>query len=301
MTAQATLAPAAVDDPRSRWDSLTQAQRDAAYDNNAAVPDSPALIAERNDGSAAYRERYPANLDIPYGPRERNRWDLYPSKQPDAPCLVFIHGGYWQRNSREDFAMFVAGPQSHGWSAALPGYSLAPDVKLGDIVAEIHAALDWLQAEGPKHGIAGPVILSGWSAGAHLTAMALGHPIARAGLAISGVYDLEPLRDTKLNQPLQLTDREIETLSPLRLPVVDKPMTIAYGTAELPTLVNDSRNLHAMRSAVHAPGVLLPVARANHFNILKQLADPDGELTCAALDLARFCGIGVGHGRKVAS
>ncbi len=149
--------------------------------------------------------------------------------------------------------------QAHGWSAALPGYSLAPEVKLGDIVAEIRAALDWLKAEGPKHGIAGPVILSGWSAGGHLTAMALDHPLVVAGFAMSGVYDLEALRDTKLNPPLQLTDGEIAALSPLRLPVVNKPMTIAYGTAELPTLVNDSRNLHAMRAAAHAPGVLLPV------------------------------------------
>ncbi|MET0278600.1 MAG: alpha/beta hydrolase [Pseudorhodoplanes sp.] len=282
----------AVDDPRSIWGSLTQAERDAAYDNNAAVTGSPVLIAERNAGSAAYRNKYPANLDVAYGPRERNRWDLYPATNPNAPCFVFIHGGYWQRNSREDFAMFMAGLQAHGWSAALPGYSLAPEVKLADIVAEVNAALDWLKAEGPRHGISGPVILAGWSAGAHLVAMALDHPVVLAGFAMSGVYDLEALRDTKLNQPLQLTDNEIATLSPLRLPVIDKPMTIAYGTAELPTLVNDSRNLHAKRSAAHAPGVLMPVSHANHFNILKQLADPAGALTCAALDLARSCGIG---------
>ena len=290
----------AVADPRSTWSSLTQDARDAAYDNNGAVADSPALIEKRNTGSAAFRKAHPTGLDIPYGPKERNRWDLYPAKNPDAPCLVFIHGGYWQRNSREDFAMFMAGIQAHGWSAALPGYSLAPEVKLGDVVVEIRAALDWLQAEGSKHGIAGPVILSGWSAGGHLTAMALDHPLVAAGLAISGVYDLEALRDTKLNAALQLTDGEIASLSPLRLPVVNKPMTIAYGTSELPTLVNDSRNLHAMRAAAHAPGVLLPVAHGNHFNILEQLADPEGDLTCAALDLARVCKIDQGRAGKAA-
>ncbi len=290
-----TNATFAVPDPRSNWTSLTPDQRDAAYDNNGAVADSPALIAQRNAGSAAFRAAHPAGLDIPYGPKERNRWDLYPAKDLDAPCLVFIHGGYWQRNSREDFAMFMAGVQAHGWSAALPGYSLAPDVKLADIVAEIRSALDWLKAEGPRHGIAGPVILSGWSAGGHLTAMALDHPLVVAGFAMSGVYDLEALRDTKLNAPLQLSDADIASLSPLRLPVVNKPMTIAYGTAELPTLVNDSRDLHAMRAAAHAPGVLLPVAHANHFNILAQLADPEGELTLAALDLARDCKIAESH------
>ena len=300
MMKNVTSAAIAIADPRSTWLSLSQGERDAAYDNNGAVADSPALIEKRNKGSAAYRKAHPAGLNIPYGPKERNRWDLYPAEDAAAPCLVFIHGGYWQRNSREDFAMFMAGVQAHGWSAALPGYSLAPEVKLGDIVAEIHAALDWLQAEGPTHGIAGPVILSGWSAGGHLIAMALDHPLVAAGFAMSGVYDLEALRDTKLNQSLQLTDDEIAALSPSRLPVINKPMTIAYGSAELPTLVNDSRNLHAMRAAAHAPGVLLPVARANHFNILEQLADPDGELTCAALNLARDCKISQSRTGKAA-
>jgi arylformamidase len=298
MMKDVTASAFAIPDPRGGWSSLTQAERDLAYDNNAAVVDSPALIAERNTGSAAFRTAHPAKLDIAYGPRERNRWDLYPADDPNAPCLVFIHGGYWQRNSREDFAVFMAGLAARGWSTALPGYSLAPEAKLPEIVAEIHAALDWLQSEGPAHGISGPVILSGWSAGGHLTAMALDHPLVLAGLAISGVYDLEALRDTKLNHPLQLTDGDIASLSPLRLPVVAKPMTIAYGTAELPTLVNDSRNLHAMRSAAHAPGVLLPVAHANHFDILKQLEDPAGELVCAALDLARLCGAGGASNRK---
>jgi arylformamidase len=301
MPQTATFAALAVADPRENWASLTQAARDAAYDNNGAVADSPALIEKRNAGSAIYRKARPQGLDIPYGPRERNRFDLYPASNPGAPCLVFIHGGYWQRNTREDFAMFMAGVQAHGWSAALPGYSLAPDVRLADIVAEIRASLDWLQAHGPQHGISGPVILSGWSAGAQLTAMALDHPLVTAGLAISGVYDLEALRDTKLNQALELTDGDIATLSPLRLPVVMKPMAIAYGTAEVPALVNDSRNLHALRAMAHAPGVLLPIVRANHFNILDHLTDPDGELSRAALELARAYAAPQGNGGPSAS
>jgi arylformamidase len=298
MAQTVTFAAVAVEDPRERWTSLTQSERDAAYDNNGAVADSPALIEKRNAGSAVYRKARTGYLDIPYGPKERNRWDLYPAETPDAPCLVFIHGGYWQRNTREDFAMFMAGVQAHGWSAALPGYSLAPEVKLSDIVAEIRAALDWLQTYGPEHGISGPIILSGWSAGGHLTTMALDHPLVVAGLAISGVYDLEALRDTKLNQALGLSDSDIAALSPLRLPTVMKPMTIAYGTAEVPALVNDSRNLHAKRAMAHAPGVLLPIAHANHFNILDHLTSAEGELTRAALDLARAYGAAQGSDGK---
>jgi hypothetical protein len=205
--------------------------------------------------------------------------DLYRAADPKAPCFVFIHGGYWQRNTRQQFTNVIAGPHARGWAAALPGYTLAPDATLTEIVAEIRAALDWLAEHGPAHGVAGPIILSGWSAGGHLTAMCLDHPSVVAGLAISGIFELGRIRDTELNDKLRLSDDEIVALSPLRLPVVRKPLAITYGTAELPPLVSDSRDLHAKRAAEHAPGPLLPVTAANHFTIMHQLRDADGMLT----------------------
>ena len=270
-------------DPRLNWAALSQAERDAAYDNNAAVKNSAALIAERNQLSETLRASRKSFLDIPYGDRERTKIDLYPAADKAAPCLIFLHGGYWQRNSRDVFAMLVEGVSSHGWSVAIPGYSLAPEVSLTDIVKEISQSLDWLTKNGESHGIAGPVVLSGWSAGAHLVAMALDHPRVAAGLAISGVYDLAPIRDTGLNNALKLTDKEVETLSPLRLPVVHKRLAIAYGAAELPALVFDSIKLHESRTAANAPGDLFPIKGADHFSILEELRRPDGVL----VDIAR--------------
>jgi arylformamidase len=261
------------------WGLLTQAERDAAYNNTAHVPDSPVLNAAREVASTVFRTTNGMHLDLRYGKAARNTWDIFPVSDPDAPCIVFIHGGYWQRNSKEQFANLIAGPHGRGWSAALPGYTLAPDASLTGIVAEIGAALDWLGVHGPAHGINGPIVLSGWSAGGHLTAMCLGHPLVKAGLAISGVFELGPVRDTYLNEKLRLTDEEIVTLSPMRLPPVNKPLAIAYGTAELPALVADSRDLHARRSAAHMPGPLIPVPEANHFTIVHELRDHDGALT----------------------
>jgi arylformamidase len=243
------------------------------------VPDNPVLNTAREVASAVFRATNGLHLDLRYGMRERNTWDLFPQADPDAPCIVFIHGGYWQRNSKDQFANLIAGPYARGWSAALPGYTLAPDASLTEIVAEINTALDWLAAHGPAHGINGPVVLSGWSAGGHLTAMCLGHPLVKAGLAISGIFELGPLRDTYLNEKLRLTDEEIVALSPMRLPPVNKPLSFAYGTAELPPLMSDSRDLHALRSAAHLPGTLIPVPRANHFTIVHELRDHDGLLT----------------------
>src|SRR5206468_2296516 len=119
------------------WGALSRAERDAAYNNTAAVADSGRLSDARNAASTAFRAADPGTLDLAYGPRERNRWDLFPAADPGAPCLVFIHGGYWQRNSREGFSVLAEGVKAHGWAAALPGYTLAADASLSGIVAEI--------------------------------------------------------------------------------------------------------------------------------------------------------------------
>lgn len=261
------------------WATLSQAERDAAYANTIAVPDSAALIQALVDASAAVRAALPDGLDQPYGDAERQRVDLLPGR-PGAPCLVFIHGGYWQRLGRESVAVLGEGVRAHGWSVALPGYTLAPGATLGAMVAETRRALDWLAPRA-----SGPIVVAGWSAGGHLAAMALDHPAVVAGLGLSGLYELGPIRDTNLNTALRLSDEALATLSPLRLPVVPKPFAVAYGTAELPALVRQSRSFHAHRAADHAPGPLLPVTRANHFTVLDALREPEGTLTRALLAL----------------
>lgn len=282
------LLPEAVrPDPRDRWAELSQAERDAAYDNNRAVANSAQLIDERNAASARIRATLPSALDVPYAEGERTRVDLFPAAAYAAPCLVFLHGGYWQRNSREAFAAVAEGFAARGWSVAIPGYTLAPEANLTRIVAEVRQALDWLDADGHTYGIQGPVVLAGWSAGAQLVAMTLDHRRVAAGLAISGVYDLAPIRETHLDAALRLSDEEVTALSPLRRPVIQKPLAIAFGTAELPALVNDSIRFHARRQAEDAPGSLVPVEGADHFSILSELFRSDGILLETARDLVR--------------
>lgn len=270
-------------DPRLRWSELGPDARTAAYDNNAAVADSAALIRRRDQRAAAYRARHAGHLDLPYGPGERQRWDLYPAADPAAPCLVFVHGGYWQRNGREQFAHLAAGVAAHGWSFAVVGYPLAPRYRLGAMVAALNRALTHLDRHGPAHGIAGPVVLAGWSAGAQLTALALAHPTVTAGLAISGVHDLEPLAQTSIGAPLRLTAAEISAFSPLRIPPAAAPLTLAYAEHELPALASDSVALHRHRQHHGVASTLLVVPACNHFSILDALEHPAGPLTQAVI------------------
>jgi acetyl esterase/lipase len=271
------------------WETMSLEARNLAFNNVAHVgPEFARMKTEAwAAASATLRAQRPQHLNLPYAQGERTKWDLYPASESKAPCFVHIHGGYWQRGSREIFACLAEGAIAHGWSAALPGYTLAPDASLTQITMELRTAFDWLAAQGAAHGIAGPVIISGWSAGGHLTAFLLDHPKVAAGLAISGVFELAPLRDSPhVNDKVKLTEVEIETLSPMRLPGVNKPLSIAYGTGELPAMIDSSRDFHAYRANSHLPGQLVPVVKANHFTILDELRAPNSVLTRAVMQLS---------------
>lgn len=266
------------------WNDLDQAARDAAYNNRAAVPAADAMLPRWEADSAAFRAARPGHLDLAYGPRERNAWDLYPAADPAAPCLVFIHGGYWQRNGRHSFACCMEGAMARGWSTALPGYTLAPEASLPEIVAEMRAALDWFAAHRAAHGMTGKVILSGWSAGGHLAAMLADHPVVHAVLAISGIFDVARIRDTYLNAALKLTDADIAACSPMRA-LPKRRICVAWGAVELPELVRQSTEFAAARAAAGLPGGALAVAGANHFTIMESLRHRQGPLLSAAAAL----------------
>lgn len=260
------------------------AGQSAAYDNAAAVADSAELAARRRaDSAQLLNERTDAVVQS-YGPAERQRITLLPSSDRTAPWLVFIHGGYWQWNSADEFACVTTGVAAHGWSAALPGYTLSPEVKIPRIVKQVGQALDRIAELRREWGHSGKLILCGWSAGAQLAAMNLGHASVDAALMISGVYDLAPLLQTSLNAALGLTTAEVETCSPLRIAPVPKPTVIAWGGMDLPALQQQSHSYleHLLSHGVPANRLIL--LRANHFTILHALQNPEGLLTRAVID-----------------
>jgi arylformamidase len=255
---------------------MDRAALDAAYNNGAAVRNSAEIVTDWQARSEPLRARHAATMDLRYGPAERNRVDLFRAAQPAkaSPLLVFIHGGYWQMRAKELFAFVAAGPLAHGISVALVGYTLAPQARLDAIVGEIRASLDYLSKD---HSA---MLLSGWSAGGHLTAMALSHPAVTAGLAISGIYDLEPMRLSYINDKLRLDEAEQKRNSPMLLPVPQKPLVVAYGKAELPEMQRQSED-YAKKTKAR----ILGLPGHDHFTILAELASPDGALTREVLAL----------------
>jgi acetyl esterase/lipase len=262
------------------WRTMSQQDRDLGLNNGVHVPDSVDLVAGWERRSAEMRARHSAHLDLRYGPRERNRIDFFKAADK-APTLLFIHGGYWQTRAKETFASFAAGPMAHGINVALTGYTLAPDATLDEIVAEIHAGIDYLAGQLPTlGGDARGIVVSGWSAGGHLTSMALSHPKVGAGMAISGIYDLEPIRHSYLNVKLKLDGPMSRRNSPMaEAGGVMKPLSLVVGDAELPLLRKQTADFAGHRAKYGLPVTYEEIPGANHFTIMNELASPAGRVT----------------------
>lgn len=233
------------------------------------------------EDSATLRQARPGQLDLPYATADWCRWDLFPAADPNRPCLVLLHGAAsprqeWRQGDRRDCGALADGLRDHGWASALPGRALVPAASPTRIVRETYKALDWLAAQGARHGIAGRVVLAGWGAGAELAALLLDHPLVAAGLGICGQYDLE-------RQPwLGATDLEAAALSPLHLPVVPKRFVLAHDGGETAAA---AMAFHAVREAAGGGGRLIGLPGQGLGRLLDSLRAPDGALCRAVLDL----------------
>ena len=140
---------------------------DRAYANGPFIPGAetfpPRWTREAAEFRTAVGQR--ARTAIPYGPKPRNRLDLFLPEAAPQGLLMFIHGGYWLRFDREMWSHLAAGAVARGWACALPSYTLAPEARIGEMTQEIASALEVAASL-----VAGPVVVTGHSAGGHLSA-----------------------------------------------------------------------------------------------------------------------------------
>lgn len=264
----------------------------AEYDNRARVPEHPGIITHWARDSAGFRASWPeAELDLAYGPGERERLDLFrPGPGGGWPLALFIHGGYWQALDRLFFGHVARGLLDHGVAVAIPSYDLCPAVPLARIVEQVREAAAFLHRR--RLG-ARRMLAMGHSAGGHLTAMlmatdwraldpALPPDLVPAGLPISGVFELEPLLPTTIAAPLRLTPEEARRLSPRLLPPpAGAALHAVVGAAESGEFLRQTRDF-----ATAWGGSWEAVPGANHFTVLNVLTDPASPLVARAAAMA---------------
>lgn len=261
---------------------------DDAYSNAAHITDSARWPDAWAAPAAAYRTGMlatgRADLDLSYGPADRQRFDLFwPAEEPIG-LLVFVHGGYWLSFDKGFWSHFARGAVDCGYAVAIPSYRLCPDVRIGTIAEDIAAAISAAAAL-----IDGPIMLAGHSAGGQLVARlvttmspltsALQHRLRRV-TTISGLHDLRPLMLTSMNATLQIDPAEAACESPALLqPLPDVIVTAWVGLDERPEFIRQSTLLgHEWSGAA-----LYRAPACHHFNILDPLCYARSALTNAVL------------------
>ncbi len=195
---------------------------------------------------------------------------------------MFVHGGYWKAFDRSVWSHLAAGPLAHGFAVALPSYTLCPEARIAGITAEIAAFLDRASAE-----VAGPIHLSGHSAGGHLVtrmlcsdvALACADRLARV-VSISGVHDLRPLLATQMNQILHLDAEEARAESPvLHAPRPGARLVAVAGGDELPEFRRQNLLLPTMWHGLGAETRACEIAGTHHLSVIAGLAEAQSDLT----------------------
>ena len=271
----------------------TQEEIDAEYDVEASVPDFMIYAEMFTRESGIARQQMKCMLDVPFGPTADETVDIFPAEDPNAPILVFIHGGYWRILTSKEFSFVAVGPVALGYTVVVTNYSLCPKVSMEEITRQSRATVAWLRTTDVQfNGDRDRIYVSGHSAGGQQTMLLLdtdwegeyGLPsdTVKAGVPISGVFDLQPLRHSWLQPKLQLDHDTIQSQSPMsRLSTSAAPILVTVGGEETSEFRRQSRDYFELWSGAGRRGQYLEQAGKNHFTAIDGFLDPQSELLTA--------------------
>ncbi len=275
---------------------------DVQYNARATVPDIQPILKKYAEDSATARRTLDCALDVPFGKHPDELLDIFPaagaaSGKAGAPVFVFIHGGYWRAQRKEDAPVMAEAFNAAGAAVATLEYTLVPEATLGEVVREVRSAVAWLYWNAAAYGVDPErIYVGGSSAGGHLAAMLaapdwparynLPDDVIKGTLALSGLFDLRPLCDVLPNTWLQLTPEQAAHQSPIfHLPKRAGPMLLAVGGLETQGFKNQTAAFEAAWNAAGLASTRIPTPQCNHFDLVNELEDPDSELTRATLEM----------------
>ena len=282
---------------------LSPAWLDSQYNNRARVPEAVQHLqrwaADSATARAALQASGQALLDVPYMadpalPPAAQQLDIFtptPGATPPAggwPVLLFVHGGYWRALDKADHS-FIAPPWvAQGAIVVIPNYALCPAVRVSTITDQMRQAVAWTARHignlNGQPGNPGRLSVAGHSAGGHIVGMLLstrwaewgGSPI-RHGISISGLFDLEPIRQTPFLADLGLTPEETLAQSPIHHRHIGGQLTAGVGGDESEEFLRQNGLLRTAWGEATAP-VAEVLPGLNHFSVVEELTRPSSRL-----------------------
>lgn len=282
------------------WD---QAELDVQLNARATVPDIGPFVRAYAQESANMRASLPCQIGVKYGPLAAERMDIFPAANQGraAPIFVFIHGGYWRLLDAAD-SSFMAQTFTHkGACVVALNYGLAPKTSLTEIVRQCRAGLAYIWHHAHEFGGDNSRIhVCGSSAGGHLTGMMLApdwhsafdvpETCVHSASPLSGLFDLEPVRLSHVNEWMHLDASAAQALSPLyHLPCRPVPIVVSYGSSETIEFQRQSEIYAAACAARGCDVRLVMEPQSNHFDLPLRLMSPTAPLTqaiCQVMGLA---------------
>ena len=274
---------------------------DSMYNNRLLVPGYAAHFARWAKESESARQQLPCQLDLAYGDQAGESLDIFPasgtSPVQGAPVLVFIHGGYWRSLDKADHSFIAPAFTRAGACVVVLNYALCPAVTIPEIVLQMVKALAWTWRHIAAHGgDPARITMAGHSAGGHLAVMLLAcdwpahapdlpQALVKNALSISGLYDLEPIRQTPFLQDLKLTPEQVRQASPVLLPrPTQGTLYSVAGGDESEEFFRQNRLIQQAWGAETVP-VCESLPGLNHFSVLEALIAPGHRLHQLALEL----------------
>ena len=261
------------------------------YNVRLLVDDFDGLIEKWSKWSEDFRANADSSLNCQYGDGEKDKLDIFRCGKPNAPLFIFIHGGYWQRGDKSIYSFVANSFVNSGIDVALIGYQLCPGATMTNIVDKIREAIVWIWNNADEYSISkNRINVSGHSAGGHITGMILATDwkevsknlpdnLVKTGIPISGLYQLNPIRETTIADALGLDDAESLALSPHFFePQTQAPILVTLGGGETPefhwqtdNFVNKWKGLKASLDYFAEPDV-------DHFGVVERLANLESQI-----------------------
>ncbi|MBR0751615.1 alpha/beta hydrolase [Bradyrhizobium jicamae] len=253
-----------------------------AYANGPNIPGGERWPAAWVQPAQAYRDELVgsgrATLDIGYGDKARNRFDLFRPEGTPRGLVVFVHGGFWKALDKSFWSNLARGSVDSGYAVAMPSYTLCPAARIADITREVGAAIAQAAAM-----VQGPMCLTGHSAGGHLVTRMISatSPLPaevcariRHTVSISGLHDLRPLMNTAMNADLRIDEAEAWAESPALLqPLPGARVTCWVGGAERPEFIRQNALLANIWTGLGARTCAIEEPGKHHFDVIDGLAD----------------------------